>query len=114
MPISIQIDPVVKFHVKGSIKDSKGVDQPFNFGLTCRRLTEEAISERMANFSGSITEFATQLLGDVINDWSDVLGDDQQTVPYSLSAWQQLCRIPGLPVVALSAYRQEAGAKAKN
>lgn len=113
MPISIQIDPIVQFPVKGSIKDSKGTDQPFTFSLTCRRLTDEEVSDRMANFSGSITEFAIQLLGDVINDWSGVL-DDQQTVPYSLGAWQQLCRIPGLPVVALTAYRQEAVAKSKN
>lgn len=114
MPISITVASVVKFIVKGSIKDDKGVDQNFTFGLTCNRIEEEEIAERMSGFSGSITGFATEFLESAIIDWSDVLDDNKKPVPYSADAWRQLCRIPGLPVVALAAYRQESGAKAKN
>jgi hypothetical protein len=114
MAISIRIEPIVKFKVKGTIKDAHGVDQPFTFGLTCSRVPEEVIADRIQGFEGTITDFATQFLGDTISDWSEVLDDDKKPVPYSIAAWQQLCRIPGLPMVALAAYRQESGAKAKN
>lgn len=114
MAISIVVSNTVKFKVKGSIKDQSGADQPFSFGLTCDRIAEEDITARMKTHEGSLTEFATDFMGDVISDWAEVLDDEKKPVPFSRDAWQQLCRIPGLPVVALAAYRQESGAKAKN
>ena len=114
MSISITVAPTVKFQVKGSIKDETGADKSFTFGLTCNRIEEEAITERMSGFTGSITNFAVEFLESAIIDWSEVLDDSKKPVPYSADAWRQLCRIPGLPVVALAAYRQESGAKAKN
>ena len=115
MAISISVSSVVQFKVKGSIKDAAGVDQPFTFGLTCERLPEEDITARMKAHEGSIAEFATEFMADVIDDWFDVIDGDKQTVPFSRNAWLQLCHnVPGLSLVTLAAYRQESGAKAKN
>lgn len=115
MSISITIDDIVPFKVKGTIKDAKGVDKPFVFGLTCERMAEEDITDRMKGHEGSISAFASDFMGDVIRDWSDVLDDEKKAVPYSLDGWQQLCRnVPGLSMVALNAYRTESSAKAKN
>lgn len=115
MAISISVSNTVQFKVRGSIKDASGVDQPFTFGLTCERLPEEDITARIKGFDGSISEFATEFMADVIDDWSDVIDGDKQSVPFSRNAWLQLCRnVPGLSLVTLAAYRQESGAKAKN
>lgn len=111
---AIQISPVVKFKVKGSIKDEHGTDKPFSFFLSCERVQEQDIAARMKASDGSIAEFAVDFMGDVIVDWSDVIDDDKQPVPFSREAWQQLCRVPGLPLVVLATYREEAGARAKN
>lgn len=111
MSIKIVISNTVKFKVKGTIKDEAGVDQPFDFSLTCMRLDTDAIKARLQdNNETSVTEF----LIDVIEDWQGVRDSDEKPLAYSEAAWRQLCKIPGVASVAFRTYLSEVGAKEKN
>jgi len=111
MSISLVVSPKVKFPVKGSIKNEAGVDQPFDFTLTCKRLDTEEIQAKK-NEDGSYVY--VDFMADVIEDWSGVKDGDKQAVPYTPDAWQALSKIPGVAALAWHAYMRENGAKEKN
>lgn len=110
MSISIVISDTVKFKVKGSFKDGQGLDQPFDFSLTCKRLDADEIAART---STPDTTFA-EVLGTVIQDWHGVTGQDSKPVPYSADALKALCKLPGVAFLVYQTYMSEVGAKAKN
>ncbi|CAN7410571.1 hypothetical protein LJR074_002597 [Acidovorax sp. LjRoot74] len=111
MSISLVVSPKVKFPVKGSIKDESGVDKPFDFTLTCKRLDTDEIQAKK-NEDGSYI-YADFMAG-VIEDWSGVKDKDNQAVLYTTDAWQALSKIPGVAALAWQAYMRENGAKEKN
>jgi hypothetical protein len=52
---------------------------------------------------------------EVISDWSGVIGDDDQPVPYSRDALQALLQLPSAPFALMEAYSASLrGVKAKN
>jgi len=110
--IKIVVSNKVGFKVKGTINDAAGVAQPFDFGLTCKRLDNAAID---AKLGGDFSEPA--VLGfmlDVIEGWSGVRDDDDKPVAYTEDAFRDLCKIPGVLYLAFKSYREESGVKAKN
>lgn len=111
MAISIVVSDTVGIKVKGTLVDSAGITQPFDFRLTCTRLDSDQISAKLKNDpESSITDF----LIDVVQDWSGVRDADGKPVPYSESALQQLCKLQGVAMLALRAYLSDVGAKEKN
>jgi len=107
MAIKIVVSDIVGFKVKVSINDAAGNAQAFTFGLKCKRLTSEELQE----LNGIV--YADFMAG-VILDWSDVQDAQDKPLPYSESAWRELCKIPGLGAVAFRTYLGEVGAKEKN
>jgi len=111
MAIKITISNTVAFNVKGTINDANGIAQPFSFKLTCQRLEQEQITNKLkTDTENSIVDF----LCDVVEGWSGVRDDDDKPVPYSDEALRQLCKISGVGAVAFQTYLAEVGAKAKN
>lgn len=108
MAIKITVSDTVSFKVKGTINDAAGVEQPFDFRLTCLRLDTDQIQ---AKFKAD--ETVIDFLADVVQDWTGVR-DDDKPVPYSDAALRQLCKIPGVSGIAYKSYLQEVGAKEKN
>ena len=111
MGIRIVIEDRVRFKVKGVIRDGNGIDQPFDFSLTCLRLDTEQIKARTSSDNDvSIVDF----LADVVEDWSGVRGEDDKPTAYSEEALRTLCKIPGVAAVAFRTYLAECGAREKN
>jgi hypothetical protein len=111
MGIKIVIEDKVRFKVKGVIRDEAGIDQPFDFSLTCLRMDADQIKAKLSSDSdASIFDF----LVDVVEDWAGVRGGDNALVPYSEDALRELCRIPGVAAVAFRTYLSEVGAREKN
>lgn len=109
MAISIVVSDTVKFKVKGTINDAEGKAQPFDFWLTCERLSTDALSAKIKT-DGNINDFVV----DVVRDWDDVRDEDGKKIPFSTDALRQLCAIPGVGFVAYRTYATEVGAKEKN
>jgi hypothetical protein len=51
---------------------------------------------------------------EVIEDWQGVRDADDQPMQFTEAAWRQLCKIPGVSLVAFRTYLAEVGAKEKN
>lgn len=111
MAIKIVVSDTVGIKVKGAINDAAGVAQPFDFGLTCKRLDVDQINDKVKNQSdASITDF----LVDVVNGWSGVQSAEGEAMPYTEDALRKLCRIAGVAGLAFRTYLAEVGAKEKN
>ena len=111
MGIKIVISNTVRFKVKGTLKDEAGVDQPFDFSLTCMRLDSEQIQAKLRSESdASVIDF----LADVVEDWSGVKDADDKPLPFNEDNLRALCRIPGIASLAFRTYLTEVGAKEKN
>ena len=111
MAITITVSDTVAFNVKGTINDAAGVPQPFSFKLTCTRLEQEQISNKLkSDTDSSIIDF----LADVVEDWSGVRDAEGKTIAYTEDALRKLCKISGVAAVAFQTYLVEVGAKAKN
>jgi len=109
--VTISVSNTVAFNVKGTINDQAGIAQPFSFKLTCVRLEQEQITNKLSSDTDSkIVDF----LADVVEDWSGVRDDDDKPLPYSEDALRKLCKISGVAAVAFHTYLAEVGAKAKN
>lgn len=111
MAIKITVDNLVGFKVKGTINDAAGIAQPFDFGLTCKRLSADDITAKLRSDSdASITDF----MSDVVTGWTGVKDDADKALAYSPDALRQLFQIPGVGGVAFRTYLAEVGAKEKN
>lgn len=110
MAFKIVISETVKFKVKGTFKDEAGVDQPFDFTLTCNRLDQEQINDKLLGNDLLVREF----LQTVVTDWSGVQDENGQPMPFTVEALQDMFRLPGMPMLMMRTYFAEVGAKAKN
>lgn len=111
MAIKIVVSNTVKFKVRGTIKDEAGIDQPFDFTLTCARLDADQIQAKLRGESeASVTDF----LADVVEDWAGVKDAGNNAIPYSEESLRQLCRITGVAALTFKTYLSEVGAKEKN
>lgn len=111
MAIKITVSNTVKFKVKGTIKDEAGIDQPFDFWLTCNRLDTDQIQAKLnAENEPSSTDF----MADVVEDWSGVKDAENNSIPYSEDVLRKLFRLPGVSSLAFRTYLSEVGAKEKN
>lgn len=110
MTIRIAVSNKVKFPVKGTFKDENGIDQPFDFTLTCKRFST---SEEFDQFiAGKKT---TAVLCELTEDWSGVKAPEGgPDLPYSVEMLQQLLALPGMHHLVYMTYLAEAGARAKN
>ena len=111
MAIKIEISNTVGFKVRGHINNESGVAQPFDFALTCERLTSDMLESRLILGNDEKT---TEFLVSVIKGWTGVKDAEDQPVPYSPEAFARLCKIPGVANVTLRTYLAEVGAKEKN
>lgn len=112
MSIKIIVSNKLKFKVKGTIKDEEGRDQPFDFALTCTRLDQDQIKAKLGP-SGDDTSVVDFML-EVIEDWQGVRDAEDKPMAFTEAAYRELCRIPGVSVVAFRTYLAEVGAKEKN
>ena len=111
MAIKITVSNTVGFTVKGTINDAAGIAQPFSFKLTCIRLEQEQITNKLkSDTDASIADF----FADIVEDWSGVRDEDEKNMPYTEDALRKLFKIAGVSQVALRTYLLEAGAKEKN
>ena len=109
MAIKLVLSALVKFSIKGEINDEKGNKQPVEFTLTCERRAADAWKEVFPEGEKLSKGFAA-----ITKDWSGVLDEDGNPVPYSPEALDQLFALPGVPQLAYVAYVTESGVKAKN
>ena len=109
MAIKLVLSALVKFSIKGEINDEKGNKQPVEFTLTCERHSADAWKEVFPEGEKLSKGFAA-----ITKDWSGVLDEDGNPVPYSPEALDQLFALPGVPQLAYVAYVTESGVKAKN
>lgn len=111
MAIKIVISDTVGIKVKGTINDAAGKPQPFDFCLVCTRLDLQQIDDKLkSDTEATLIDF----LADVVEDWSGVRDADDKPIPYTESAFRQLCKIPGVYGLAFKTYMTEVGAKEKN
>ncbi len=111
MAIKIVVEDTVGIKVKGTINNAAGTPQPFDFNLTCHRLDEDQIKDKLQNGSeASIVDF----LVDVTIGWSGVRDGDNKELPFSEATLRQLCKIHGVAGLAFRTYLAEVGAKEKN
>ena len=100
---------VLKFKVKGTVKDGAGVDQAFAFDLEATRINQDD-AQAIIN-SGEKT---VDIMADLVTGWTGVK-DGTSTIEYSSDNFRALCReYPGLSNLIFSTYFGEVGAKAKN
>ena len=112
MAINLIVSSTVKFKVKGSIKNEAGKDEPFDFWLTCKRLTAEEIQAKLDRDSeATLIDFML----DLIQEWSGVKDEDGKQVPFTEDFYRLLVnRYRGLAGIVFSTYASESGAAAKN
>lgn len=111
MAISIKVDNIVKFKVKGTIKDGNGIDQPFDFSLTCKRLDADQQAS-LKDENGNIVY--VDFMEAVIQDWSGVKDGNDENLPYTAENWRALAKVQGVAQLAWLTYMRESGAKEKN
>lgn len=110
MAIKIIVSNTVKFKVKGTIKDGNGIDQPFDFSLTCKRLDADQ-QAALKDENGNIVY--VDFMEAVIQDWDGVEGADG-ALPYTAENWRALAKVQGIAQLAWLTYMRESGAKEKN
>lgn len=111
MAIKITVSNLVKFKVRGTIKDEQGIDQPFDFSLVCERRKTDQLKDLLENSSNqTVLEFMTS----VINDWDGVRDAEGKPIPYSEDNLRALFQIPGVGALAFRTYFDETSARAKN
>ncbi|WP_119157432.1 hypothetical protein [Caldimonas tepidiphila] len=110
MAFKLVVSNTVAVPVKGVISDEAGKSVPFNFSLTCERLTAAELK--------SVIDSKETLVGEVVQrvaqGWSGVLDAEGQPLPYSDAGLAQLLDIPGIASLCFGAYIQAVGAKEKN
>ncbi len=100
---------IVKFKVKGSVKDGAGVDQPFSFELEATRINQD-----QARTISKSSDTTIEVMADLIINWKGVK-DGTADIEYSADNFRALCReYVGLGNVVYSSYIAEVGAQAKN
>lgn len=100
---------VVKFKVKGTVKDAAGLDQPFAFDLEAHRVSQDDVQSIISSGEKTVDVMAEKLIG-----WVGVK-DGASTIEYSAENFRALCgEYPGLSNLVFTTYLAEVGAKAKN
>lgn len=110
MAIKIVLSDKFRLKVQGTYKNESGIDVPFDFTLTVKRLNADEIKETLESSEQSMVDF----IASVTEDWSGVKDANDQPLPWSADNYRALCRIPGIGVLAFTQYLDQAGAKAKN
>lgn len=108
MAIKVTLSDIVGINVKGNYNDEKGVVQPFDFKLICKRLTAPQIDKKINDDGMDYVDF----IAEVTQDWLNVLDDAGKQLPYSESELRRIFTIPGVPFLAYASYRVEAGVRA--
>lgn len=111
MGIKIVVSDTVGIKVKGAINNEAGTPQPFDFGLTCRRLGADEIRDRLS--AGEETSLEDFMVG-IVMGWTGVKDADDKPLDYSEDNFRALCKIPGVAALAFRTYLAESGAKEKN
>ncbi len=111
MAFNIEISDTVRFTVRFSTKDEKGVEKPASFDLIARRLDVDEYKDALANET-SIT-FA-DFLATVVEGWEGVRDGSGTPVEFSEPALRRLCKVPGLASLIFKAYGTEVSVKEKN
>lgn len=111
MAIRIKVSSTVQFTVKGVINDERGIAQPFEFRLTCWRLSTDEYEAATQDADGKkLVDFMAPL----VQSWAGVKDEEGKDIPYTEDALRELFKIPGIAQLAFATYAVEAGAKAKN
>lgn len=111
MAIKITVSNRVKFKVKGTIKDEQGVNQPFDFWLTCLRRNADEVKDLLENAS---QQTVSDFMASVVEGWEGVRGEDGGAIEYSEARLRELFQIPGIAVMTFTTYFEETSARAKN
>lgn len=114
MAIKLVISNKVTFKVEGSINDEVGKKQPFNFKLTCDRLSVEELQQIDQEEITRDKYFVPDFVCKVAKGWADVTDEDGNPEEFSTGALRKLFQIPGVAGLAFSTYMSECGAKSKN
>lgn len=111
MAFVLEVSQRVQFQVAGTLRDERGEPQPFDFTLTCRRLSTDAYRDAVNGKRDA--DLVNELLS-WIESWDGIKDASGQNVPFNEDAARQLLGIPGMAALIFTTYGQEAGAKAKN
>ena len=110
MAIKIVLSDKFRLKVAGTHKNESGLDAPFDFTLTVKRLNADEIKETLESSEQSMIDFIAGLT----EDWSGVRDEADKPLPWSKENYKALCAIPGVGLLAFQTYLAEVGAKAKN
>lgn len=120
MSIKITIADKVGFAVKGSINDADGKEQPFDFTLTAKRLSEDELSAAQKQLvddaakTGNHSAIADKL-AEIVTNWGGVRDDADAPLAYSVPLLQALLKSHrGLGLLIWRTYQAESGAREKN
>lgn len=111
MAIKIEIEDITLFPVTGFIRNSKGVNEKFDFQLKAKRLKLDEVQEKLHEGSD---QTISSFLQEVAIDWVGVMDANGAKIPFSEDSLMQLFKIPGVAMLTYRAYLLEIGAKEKN
>jgi hypothetical protein len=113
MAFKLAVENKVCVTVKGKIAGAdKGAGKPFNFTLTCDRMTQAAITEAMKS-GDTIEDFVVART----SGWDGqrlVLNEDDSPAEFSEAALRHLLTLPGMAVWCYQAYLRDVGVQEKN
>jgi hypothetical protein len=110
MAFKLVVRKKLRVPVKGTLKDELGKPVPFDFVLTCDRLTQSEIDDAIKNKDESVKDFIQR----VTNDWDGVQDESGQPMPFNADSLAAVLETAGLPVVCYQTYIKEVGAVVKN
>jgi hypothetical protein len=113
MAFKLAVDNKVSVTVKGKLGTAaKASPKPFNFTLTCDRLTQSEINEAMKS-GDTIEDFVVART----SGWDGqrlVLNEDDSPAEFNEAALRHLLTLPGMAVWCYQAYLRDVGVQEKN
>lgn len=130
----LTVSDIVRFGVRGTLKDSSGADVTFSFRLEGSRMDadeldniialekERAALEKERAAQGVADEDAgavppaanvADVLKRKITGWLDVVDENGRDVPFSTENFARMLRLLGMPSLCYGKYIEACGAKGK-
>lgn len=113
MKFKLAIDDLVGVQVKGKCFGQDGKERAFSFILVCDRLSEQEMSQVLADKQQTFGQFFNVHA----RGWQGqdlVVGEDGNPAPYDTDALEALMSVRGMSQLCFASYLEQARAIAKN
>lgn len=106
----LSISDTVLFDVRGSLKDDRGVEIPFDFQLECKRDESDSLQDTLREDSGVLIP---DYMRERVVGWKKVADPMGAPVAFSAEGLAQLFRVAGMARLCFLAYLEAVGVKGK-